>query len=172
MFIILQLYKVPALLLTLQDNNSHPFDYTTVIGTIAAVVIIPITIWGIISSKNTTETKRFELSVLPRLFIEGIEYKGYNGEIAIILNNKGEVAHVTGVKYISGEVYIYPVSVPFDLDKAMQKFLSVRFNDPNRTDCEFQIELLFDNVLKQSFHAIITGKEGTIKFNLQERIKR
>jgi len=158
-------------LFILQKSDAHPIDYAEWVGAIAAVVIIPITIWGIIASRNKAEQQKLVLKVLPRLFVEGIEYKGYNGEIAIILRNKGETAYVTNVKYTSGDIYLYPAAVPFDIDKQMRKYLSIRFKDPTRTTANFQIEIFYDNTLNQHYHAVINGKDGSINITLQEPLK-
>ena len=150
--------------------NKDTVDYATVVAAVAAVIIIPITIWGIkISSNSKIERQKLELSVKPRLWLNGAGYKGLSGELTIDLNNKGEAAYIDDFRLLSGAIILHSKSVPWDLEKGSQRNIYASSTGTQHIkDCEYGIEILYHNALNQPQHAIIKGIGNNVKIIIDE----
>ncbi|WP_396169181.1 hypothetical protein [Flavobacterium sp.] len=82
----------------------------------------------------------------------------HDGEIKIDLNNKGERATIIDFILISGDVTLHSKSVPWDLEKNNSRYIFARNNSKKRiSECEYKIEVLYENALKNSFSCILVG---------------
>ncbi|MGZ3767618.1 MAG: hypothetical protein ACXVA2_23340 [Mucilaginibacter sp.] len=158
----------------LAEISKSTLDIVVIIGVIAAVIIVPITIWGIFKTSNSKiEEQKLLLSVKPRLWLNGAGYKGYNREFFIDLNNKGEVAHLDDFILLGGDIVLHSKSVPYDLESNEQRNIYGRAPGIKPVqDCQYEIEILYHDRLNNKYHAIVSGKGANVKMVVDELIRK
>ena len=109
------------------------------------------------------EAQKLRLSVQPRLWLNGAGYTGWNGELQIDLNNKGEVAHLDEFNLLSGPIELHSLSLPYDLEKGGRRLIFARGKPQQMHQTQYQIEVLYHNALDQPYRAVIEGKGANVK---------
>lgn len=116
------------------------------------------------------EEKKLKLSVAPVLWLNGAGTR-YTSELQIDLNNKGERAILDDFILKSGEIELYNKSVPYELEKGERRFIFGRINGSKRiSECEYEIEVLYHDNLKNRFSLILIGKGANVKIKSNNEI--
>lgn len=124
-----------------------------------------------INKLREIEEQKLRLSVQPRLWLNGAGYTGYNGELKIDLNNKGEVAYIDDFNLISGDIVLHSKSIPYELEKGEQRYIFGRQSGSTHIkDCKYEIEILYHNSLKHPYRAVIKGEGAHAKLVSDEVI--
>lgn len=104
------------------------------------------------------EEKKLKLSVKPNLWLNGAGYKGYEGELTIDLNNKGEDAKLLEFNLISDDIILHSLSLPYDLDKGRGKYIyGRRKGDKHIKDCQYKIDIIYQDKLENKYLSKIVG---------------
>lgn len=117
------------------------------------------------------EEKKLKLSVAPHLWLNGAGTR-YTSELQIDLNNKGERAILDDFILKSGEIELYSKSVPCELEKGERRFIFGRANGSKKiNECEYEIEVLYHDNLKNKFSLILIGKGAHVKIKSNNEIQ-
>jgi len=104
------------------------------------------------------EEKKLKLSVKPNLWLNGAGYRGNEGELKIDLNNKGESAKLLEFNLTSNDIVLHSLSLPYDLEKGQRRFIFGRQKgDKHIKDCQYQIEVIYEDRLENKYSTIIDG---------------
>ena len=116
------------------------------------------------------EEKKLKLSIAPVLWLNGAGTR-HTGELQIDLNNKGERAILNDFVLKSGELVLHSKSTPNDLEKGERRYIFARAsgNKPIN-ECEYEIEVLYHDSLKNKFSLIIEGKGAQVKIKSNNEI--
>ncbi len=120
----------------------------------------------IIALKEQNETTKEQLrqSILPVLFLNNTTFKPENNEFKFDLNNKGEMARINDIKLISGDITLYNISVPYDLEKDSSRFIFLKVkNTDDFNNCNYKIEVLYFDKMKNRYSIIIEGLGRNVK---------
>lgn len=110
------------------------------------------------------EEKKLKLSVKPNLWLSGAGYKGYNGELHIDLNNKGEDAKLLDFGLHSDDIILHNQSLPDDLDKGQgRKIFGRGKGNKHIKDCEYEIDVIYIDKLENRYLTKIKGKGAKAK---------
>jgi len=124
-----------------------------------------------VAKLQVIEEQRLRLSVKPRLWLNGAGYKGYNGEMHVDLNNKGEVAHLDNFNLLAGDIVLHSFSLPFDLEKGGHRNIYGRSNGAKHImDTDYTIEILYHDALNHHYRAVIKGKGASAKLVSDESL--
>ena len=105
------------------------------------------------------EEQKLLLSVMPNLWLNGASVRGYDVELKVDLNNKGETAIFHGVSLISGDIELHDNRTPFEMDKGGQRFISGRVKrNKNVNSCKYEIELKYRDSIQNEYISIIKGQ--------------
>lgn len=104
------------------------------------------------------EEKKLKLSVKPILWLNGAGYKGYNGELRIDLNNKGEDAKLLEFNLTSDDIILHSLSLPYDLDKGQRRYIFGRQKGSKHIkDCHYEIDVIYRDRLENKYLSKIKG---------------
>jgi hypothetical protein len=124
-----------------------------------------------IAKLQEIEEKKLKLSVAPVLWLNGAGTK-HTGELQIDLNNKGERAILDDFVLKSGEITLHSKSIPYDLEKGERRYIFGRANSNNPiNECEYEIEILYHDSLKNNFNMTIVGKGAHVKIISNVEVK-
>lgn len=116
-----------------------------------------------IAKLQEIEEKKLKLSVAPVLWVNGAGAKP-TGELQIDLNNKGERAILDDFVLKSGEITLHDKSIPYDLEKGERRYIFGRANgNIPINECEYEIEILYHDSLKNNYKMTIAGKGARVK---------
>jgi hypothetical protein len=114
---------------------------------------------GAIKRLQEIEEKKLKLSVMPNLWLNGASVKGYEGELKIDLNNKGETAFFYEVNLISGEIILHDNRTPFEIEKGERRYIFAKAKEgKNINDCSYEIELKYRDSVHNEYTSIIKGQ--------------
>lgn len=117
-----------------------------------------------ISQLKEIEEKKLKLSVKPNLWLNGAGYKGYDGELNIDLNNKGEDAKLLEFNLLSDDIILHSLHLPYDLDKGQRCYIFGRQKgNKHIKDCEYEIDVIYQDKLENKYVAKIKGKGANVK---------
>lgn len=110
------------------------------------------------------EEKKLKLSVKPNLWLNGVGYKGDNGELQIDLNNKGEDAKLLEFKLNSDDIILHNKSLPFDLDKGQRRYIfGKQKGEKHIKYCEYEIDVIYQDKLENTYLSKIKGQGAKAK---------
>jgi len=110
------------------------------------------------------EEKKLRLSVKPNLWLNGAGYKGYDGELNIDLNNKGEDAKLLEFNLLSDDIILHSLHLPYDLGKGQRRYIFGRQKgNKHIKDCEYEIDVIYQDKLENKYLAKIKGKGANVK---------
>ncbi len=110
------------------------------------------------------EEKKLKLSVKPNLWLNGAGYKGYEGELTIDLNNKGENAKLLEFNLVSGDIVLHSKHLPYDLDKGERRYIFGKSNGEKPIkDSEYEIDVIYSDKLENKYLTKIIGKGANAK---------
>ena len=110
------------------------------------------------------EEKKLKLSVMPKLWLNGAGYNGYEGTLTIDLNNKGENANLLEFNLISGDITLQNNYLPIGLDKGGKRAIIAKTNGKKHIkDCEYEIDIIYTDKLENKFVSKIKGKGANAK---------
>lgn len=110
------------------------------------------------------EEKKLKLSVKPNLWLNGVGYKGYDGELSIDLNNKGEDAKLLGFNLTSNDIILHSSSLPYDLEKGQRRYIFAQQKGSKHIkDCEYEIDVIYQDRLENKYLSKIKGTGGKAK---------
>lgn len=119
------------------------------------------------------EEKKLRLSVKPNLWLNGAGYKGYDGELHIDLNNKGEEAKLLEFNLNSEDIVLHSQSLPYDLDKGQRRYIFGRQKgDRHIKDCEYEIDVIYEDKLENRYLTKIKGKGAKAKIVETKEIEK
>ena len=117
------------------------------------------------------EEKKLKLSVQPNLWLNGAGYKGYDGELSIDLNNKGEDAKLLEFNLISDDIVLHSLSLPWDLDKGERRNIyGRRKGSKHIKDAEYEIDLVYEDRLHNRYVSKIKGTGNNVKIVSTEEL--
>jgi hypothetical protein len=109
------------------------------------------------------EEKKLKLSVAPFLWLNGAGTRNREG-LQIDLNNKGERAIIDDFVLKSGEITLHSKSIPYVLEKGERRYIFGEANGNMPIDeCEYEIEVIYHDILNNKFSMILTGKGSRVK---------
>lgn len=110
------------------------------------------------------EEKRLKLSVKPNLWLNGVGYKGYEGELTIDLNNKGEDTKLLEFKLTSNDIILHSLSLPYDLEKGKRRYIFGRQKGIKHIkDCDYEIDVIYLDKLDNKYLSKIKGTGANAK---------
>lgn len=110
------------------------------------------------------EEKKLKLSVKPNLWLNGAGYKGYDGELTIDLNNKGEDAKLLEFNLTSDDIILHSLSLPYDLDKGQRRYIFGRQKGSKHIkDCDYEIDVIYQDKLENKYLSKIKGTGANAK---------
>lgn len=110
------------------------------------------------------EEKKLKLSVKPNLWLNGAGYRGYEGELTIDLNNKGEDAKLLEFKLTSDDIILHSLSLPYDLGKGQRRYIFGRQKGSKHIkDCEYEIDVIYQDRLENKYLSKIKGTGANAK---------
>jgi len=110
------------------------------------------------------EEKKLKLSVKPNLWLNGVGYKGYDGELQIDLNNKGEDAKLLEFNLHSEDIILHSLSLPYDLDKGQRRYIFGRQKgEKHIKDCIYEIDVIYEDKLENRYLTKIKGQGAKAK---------
>lgn len=110
------------------------------------------------------EEKKLKLSVRPNLWLNGAGYNGYDGELKIDLNNKGEDAKLLEFKLTSDDIELHSLSLPYELEKGQRRYIFGRPKiDKHIQYCEYEIEVIYQDKLENNYSIRIKGTGANVK---------
>ncbi len=128
---------------------------------------------GVMEQLREIEEKKLKLSVKPNLWLNGAGYKGYNGELHIDLNNKGEDAKLLEFRINSNDVILHSESLPYNLDKGQRHYIFGRQKgNKHIKDCEYEIDVIYEDKLQNRYLTKIKGKGASVKIIESKEIEK
>ena len=119
------------------------------------------------------EEKKLKLSVQPNLWLNGGGYKGYDGELHIDINNKGEEAKLIDFKLHSDDIILHSLSLPYDLDKGQRRYIFGRQKgEKHIKDCEYEIDVIYEDKLENRYLTKIKGQGAKAKIVETKEIEK
>ncbi len=119
---------------------------------------------GALTELRKIEEKRLKLSVKPNLWLNGAGYSGYDGEMHIDLNNKGEDATILGINLTSDDIVLHDNPIPFMLEKGEHRnILGRQRGDKHIQYCEYEVDIIYADKLDNKYLVKIKGKGATVK---------
>jgi hypothetical protein len=110
------------------------------------------------------EEKKLKLSVKPNLWLNGAGYKGYEGELTIDLNNKGEEAKLLEFVLKSDDIVLHSLSLPYDLEKGQRRYIFGRQKGSKHIQyCEYEIDVIYKDRLDNKYLTKIKGTGANAK---------
>lgn len=110
------------------------------------------------------EEKKLKLSVKPNLWLNGAGYKGYEGELTIDLNNKGEEAKLLEFNLKSDDIVLHSLSLPYDLEKGQMRYIFGRQKGNKHIQyCEYEIDVIYKDRLDNKYLTKIKGTGANAK---------
>lgn len=110
------------------------------------------------------EEKKLKLSVKPNLWLNGAGYKGYEGELTIDLNNKGEEAKLLELNLKSDDIVLHSLSLPYDLEKGQMRYIFGRQKGNKHIQyCEYEIDVIYKDRLDNKYLTKIKGTGANAK---------
>ena len=119
---------------------------------------------GALTQLREIEEKKLRLSVKPNLWLNDAGYSGYDGELKIDLNNKGEDAKLLEFKLTSDDIILHNLSLPLDLDKGGRRYILGRQSgDKHIQYCEYEVDVIYQDKLENKYLAKIKGTGANAK---------
>lgn len=113
---------------------------------------------GALAQLREIEEKKLRLSVKPNLWLNGAGYTGYNGELKIDLNNKGEDAKLLEFNLTSDDIILHSLSLPWDLEKGERRYIFGRQKgDKHIQYCEYEVDVIYQDKLENKYSSKIKG---------------
>ncbi|WP_343705889.1 hypothetical protein [Flavobacterium sp.] len=113
---------------------------------------------GAIAQLREIEEKKLKLSVKPNLWLNGVGYSGYDGELKIDLNNKGEDAKLLEFNLTSNDIILHSLSLPWDLEKGERRYIFGRQKGGKHIkDCEYEVDVIYQDKLDNKYLSKIKG---------------
>lgn len=111
------------------------------------------------------ERKKLKLSVKPNLWLNGAHYSRLSGELEIDLNNKGEDAKLLEFKLKSDDIILNNLWLPYDLEKGKSRkiFGKKKQGISHNSECEYEIDIIYEDKLQNKFLSKIKGKREFVK---------
>ena len=110
------------------------------------------------------EEKKLKLSVKPNLWLNGAGYKGYEGELHIDLNNKGEDAVILELRLISTDIELFRETLPFNLGKGQNRYIYGKSKrERHIQNCEYEIDIIYSDKLENKYLTKIKGNGANVK---------
>src|SRR5690606_11743232 len=103
-------------------------------------------------------------SVKPNLWLNSVGYSGFDGELRIDLNNKGEDAKLLEFNLTSDDIILHNLSLPWDLGKGERRYIFARQKgDKHIQYCEYEGDVIFQDKLENKYLAKIKGTGANAK---------
>lgn len=119
-----------------------------------------------LSELRNIEEKKLKLSVKPNLWLNGAGYSGYNGELKIDLNNKGEVAYITNFNLTSSDIELHNEHLPFELEGGQRRYIFARSKgNKHIKDAIYTIEILYKDKINTHYSITLTGEGPNVKLS-------
>jgi len=104
------------------------------------------------------------LSVRPDLYKNGASVRPADGRISIDLLNRGESARLLKFTSDSPDIVLLENSLPYVLEKDAERLILARAIGKNPNDCEYIIEVLYEDKLSNQYKININGKGAHVNF--------
>lgn len=111
------------------------------------------------------------LNVLPDLYKNGAQTRPAEGNIMIDLLNRGEQARLLEFNSVSPDITLHSKSLPYVLEKDKERLIIARTNGKNVNDCEYLIEVIFEDKIRNRYSINISGKGAYVNFDEAKLIK-
>jgi len=111
------------------------------------------------------------LRALPDLYKNGALTRPVERDIHIDLLNRGEQARLLEFNTVSDDITLHSKSLPYVLEKgAERKIFAHANNNKSPNDCEYVIEVIFEDKLQNKYRIEISGKGSHVSFGRAELI--
>lgn len=111
------------------------------------------------------------LLVRPDLYKNGASTSPHEREIRIDLLNRGEQVNLLEFNSDSPDITLHSKSLPWVLEKGEERLIFAHANGKNPNDCEYAIEVLYEDKLKNQYKIMITGKGAHVNFGQARMFK-
>lgn len=119
---------------------------------------------GALAQLREIEEKKLKLSVKPNLWLNGAGYSGYDGELKIDLNNKGEEAILLEFNLTSDDIILHSLSLPYDLEKGQRRYIFGRQKGNKHIQyCDYEIDVIYKDKLDNKYLTKIKGTGANAK---------
>ncbi len=105
------------------------------------------------------------LSVRPDLYKNGASVRPVDGAISIDLLNRGENARLVKFNTTSPDITLLDNSLPWVLEKDSERLILAKSNGKNPNDCEYVIEVVYEDKLNNQYKININGKGAHVNFD-------
>lgn len=105
------------------------------------------------------------LSVRPDLYKNGASVRAIDGAISIDLLNRGENARLVEFNSVSPDITLLDNSLPWILEKNSERLVLARSNGKNPNDCEYIIEVIYEDKLNNRYKINISGTGANVNFD-------
>lgn len=110
------------------------------------------------------EEKKLKLSVKPNLWLNGAGYDGFNGELRIDLNNKGEDAKLLNFNLTSDDIVLHSLFLPCDLDKGERRYIFGRQKGKTHIkDSNYEIDVIYQDRLENKYLSKLKGTGANVR---------
>lgn len=124
-----------------------------------------------LSELRNIEEKKLKLSVRPNLWLNGAGYSGYDGELKIDLNNKGEVAFITNFNLTSSDIILHNEYLPYELEGGQRRYIFARSKGIKHIkDSIYSIEILYKDKISTQYSVLITGEGANVTLSEPKEI--
>src|SRR5690606_14926744 len=113
---------------------------------------------GALAQLREIEEKKLRLSVKPNLWLNSVGYSGFDGELRIDLNNKGEDAKLLEFNLTSDDIILHNLSLPWHLEKGKRRYILGRQKgDKHIQYCEYEVDVIYQDKLEYKYLTKIKG---------------
>ncbi len=105
------------------------------------------------------------LSIQPDLYKNGASVRPADGTITIDLLNRGENARLVELNSTSPDISLLNNSLPWVLEKNSERLVLARSNGKNPNDCEYVIEVVYEDKLRNQYKINLSGKGAHVNFD-------
>lgn len=110
------------------------------------------------STLEELEEKKIRLSVKPRLNMNGASSRGFEGELQLNLQNKGERASLKAFRVLEGNVILHNEHLPYELEKDQERKIFLRTKDRSNSNvAKYKIEIEYEDALEFKYISVVEG---------------
>lgn len=119
---------------------------------------------GALGELISIEQKKLKLSARPFLWLNGASARGYDGELSIDLNNKGEDAELLQINLKSQDIVLQPTKLPFTLEKGQRlNIFGRKIGGKPIHNSDYEIDVVYQDKLENKYLIRIQGTGARVQ---------